>query len=567
MKWSRSFIPTLRDEPADAEAVSHRLMLRAGLVRQLGAGLYSMLPLGYRALRRIEAIVRQEMERIGAQEFHHPALHPAELWRESGRWDEIGEEMFRLRDRKRADLCLGMTHEEIFTRVARAELRSYRQLPQIWYQIQTKFRDEARPKSGVLRGREFTMKDSYSFDLDDAGLDRAFDLHAQAYTRIFERCGIESIPVEASSGTMGGSESVEFMALSDAGEDWIARCSGCGYRANLEKARSTLEAASDPAEVPEPEPFPTPGVRTIDALTSFEGGAPAERQIKTLVYLVEDEPTLLLLRGDHALNEVKLAEALGTPRFRAAQPEECRAALGAGPGSLGAVGVTHLAVWADDALQGRRGLTTGANQDDFHLRHVDVERDLEGVRWTSLRNVEPGDGCAGCGKPLEVRKSIEIGHIFKLGRRYSEAMSASVLTERGVETPLVMGSYGIGLERIMAAAIEAHHDADGIVWPRSIAPFDVIVSSVKASDPEQSRVAGELYESLRGAGFAVLLDDRDERPGVKFKDADLIGIPFRVVPGPRALAKGCVELTERGAGPADEVPLGELLSRIEARLE
>ena len=565
MKWSESFIPTLRDDPAGAEAASHKLMLRAGLVRQLGAGLYSKLPLGYRVLRRIAAIVREEMERIGAQEFHHPALHPAEPWRESGRWDEIGEEMFRLRDRKRADLCLGMTHEEIFTRVARAELRSYKQLPQIWYQIQTKFRDEARPKSGVLRGREFTMKDSYSFDADEAGLDRAFDLHADAYARIFERCGVEAVPVEASSGAMGGSESVEFMALSDAGEDRIARCRNCGYRANLEKARSRLPEAEDPAEVPEPERFATPGVRSIEDLAGFEGGAPAERQIKTLVYVVEDAPVLVLLRGDHTLNEVKLAEALGTPRFRPARPEECREALGAGPGSLGAVGVAHLAVWADDALAGRRGLATGANEDDFHLRHVDVERDLAGPRWASLREVESGDGCPECERTVEVRKAIEVGHIFKLGRRYSEAMGATVLTERGAETPLAMGSYGIGLERIMAAAIEARHDDAGIVWPRSIAPFDVVVSTVKARDPEQSRVAGELYESLRAAGFDALLDDRDERPGVKFKDADLIGVPFRVVPGPRALAKGCAELVERGAGPAEEVPLGELVARLRER--
>jgi prolyl-tRNA synthetase len=566
VRWSQLFIPTLRDDPADAEAVSHRLMLRAGLIRQLGAGLYCQLPLGYRVLRRVERIVREEMERIGAQEFHHPALHPAEIWRESGRWQQIGEEMFRLRDRRQAEMCLGMTHEEIFTWIARAELRSYRQLPQIWYQIQTKFRDEARPKSGVLRGREFTMKDSYSFDLDQQGLDRSFELHAAAYARIFERCGLQAIPVEASSGAMGGSESVEFMALSDAGEDWIAACGACGYSANLEKARSVATAASDAADAAPVEKFPTPGVRTIEDLARFPGGAPAVSQIKTLVYIVDGKPALLLLRGDHELNEVKLAEATGTTQFRPAHPQECFQALGAHPGSLGAVGVTHLPVLGDDALRGRRSMTTGANQDDFHLRHVDVQRDLAGVRWVSLRNARAGDGCVRCAAPLAVRKAIELGHIFKLGLRYSESMGATVLNAEGREVPLVMGSYGIGMERIMAAAIEAHHDADGIAWPASIAPFDVVISPVKMSDPQQTQVSEQLYAQLGAAGLAVLLDDRDERAGVKFKDADLIGIPLRVVPGPRALAQGRVELVERASRARSEIPLDTAVASILEKL-
>ncbi len=562
MRWSRLFIPTLRDDPSDAEAPSHRLMLRAGLIRQLGAGLYSKLPLGQRVLRRIEAIVREEMERIGAQEFHHPALHPAEIWRESGRWDAISDEMFRLRDRKQAEMCLGMTHEEIFTWVARAELRSYKQLPQIWYQIQTKFRDEARPKSGVLRAREFIMKDSYSFDADDAGLDRSFDLHAGAYARIFERCGVDAIPVEASSGAMGGSASVEFMARSDAGEDWIVLCDGCSYSANLEKATSAVAAVDDPGDAAPVERFPTPGVRTIDDLARLEGGAPADRQIKTLVQMVDGEPVLLLLRGDHDLNEVKLAEATGSTDARPAHPEECRAALGALPGSLGAVGVSAVQILADDALRGRRSMTTGANEDDFHLRHVDVERDIEGARWVSLRNVEEGDACVECGKPLRVVKSIEVGHIFKLGLRYSESMGANVLDANGKEVPLVMGSYGIGMERIMAAAIEAHHDDNGILWPAAIAPFDVVVSPVKAKDAEQARVSEQLYEQLGAAGLAVLLDDRDERAGVKFKDADLIGIPWRVVVGPRALKNGNVELAERATGAASEVALDAVVGQL-----
>ncbi|MFI5315305.1 MAG: proline--tRNA ligase [Myxococcota bacterium] len=566
MRWSQMFIPTLRDDPADAEATSHRLMLRAGLIRQLGAGIYSKLPLGERVARRVEAIVREEMARIGAQEFRLPMLHPAEPWKESGRWTSVKEELFRLRDRKQADMALAMTAEEIFTAIARDELRSYRQLPQIWYQIGDKFRDEPRPKSGVLRGREFTMKDSYSFDVDRAGLDVSFEKHADAYRRIFSRCGVETIPVEASSGSMGGSQSVEFMAVCNAGEDWIVVCPGCGYAANVEKAKSVANAVTDPPSSAAIEKFPTPGVRTIDDLARFAGGAAAERQIKTLVYVVDEKPVLLLLRGDHELNEVKLAELLGAAQFRPARAEECRAALGALPGSLGAVGVTDLRVFADEALRGRRELTTGANENDFHLRHVDVARDLGRVAWADLRNARAGDACASCGKSLELKKTIEMGHIFKLGLRYSETMGARVLNADGKETPIVMGSYGIGIERIMAAAIEAHHDANGIVWPISIAPFDVVVSPVKASDSDQREKAERLYAELSAAGLEVLLDDRDERPGVKFKDADLIGVPFRVVLGPRALAKGCVELVARASGETREVPLAQVGAELGQRV-
>jgi prolyl-tRNA synthetase len=565
MRWSQMFVPTLREVPADAEAVSHRLMLRAGLIRQLGAGIYSKLPLAERVARKIEAIVREEMTRIGAQEFRLPMLHPAEPWKESGRWDSVGEELFRLRDRKQTDMALAMTAEEIFTTLARDGLRSYRQLPQIWYQIGTKFRDEPRPKSGVLRGREFTMKDSYSFDVDTAGLDVAFQKHADAYRRIFSRCGVESIPVQASSGAMGGSESVEFMAVSDAGEDWIVVCPACGYAANLEKAKSRPSPVADPPSASALEKFPTPGVRTIDDLARMPGGAAPERQIKTLVYAVDDTLALFLLRGDHELNEVKLAEETGSSRFRPARPEECRAALGALPGSLGAVGVAKLAIYADEALRGRREMTTGANEDDFHLRHVDVSRDLPTVKWADLRNARAGEACANCGRPLETRKTIEIGHIFKLGLRYSDPMGARVLTSEGKEVPIVMGSYGLGIERIMAAAIEAHHDANGIIWPRSIAPFDVVVSTVKASDAEQREKSESLAAELEAAGFEVLLDDRDERPGVKFKDADLVGIPFRIVPGPRALAKGCVEFVDRATGATEEIALDQVTAELRKR--
>jgi prolyl-tRNA synthetase len=565
MRWSQIFIPTLRDDPADAEAVSHKLMLRAGLVRQLAAGVYSKLPLGYRAARKVEAIVREEMVRIGGQEFLLPVLHPGELWKESGRWYQIGDEMFRLKDRRQGDYCLGMTHEEVFTAIARDELRSYRQLPQIWFQIQTKFRDEARPKSGVLRGREFTMKDSYTFDVDFAGLDAAFDKHAEAYRRIFVRCGLDAIAVQASSGAMGGSESVEFMSVSDAGEDWTVTCSSCDYAANMEKAVSVASKVHDPEEVPEVEKFPTPGVRTIDDLAKFEGGAPAERQIKTLVYVVEDVPTLFLLRGDHELNEVKIAEATGTTTFRAATPEECRRALGALPGSLGAVGVADVPIYADDALEGRRGMVTGANEDDFHLRNVVVARDLADVRWTSLRSVVVGDACTRCGGRLELKKTIELGHIFKLGLRYSEAMKLRVLNEQGKEVPVVMGSYGIGIERLVAAVIEAHHDEDGIAWPWTVAPFEIVVTPVAAKDAGAMKKAEEIYEKLVEEGYDVVLDDRDERPGVKFKDADLVGFPLRVVPGPRSLEKGNVELVERASRAKEEVPLGRLFEEIRAR--
>lgn len=566
MRWSQSFLPTLRDEPAQAEAVSHVLMLRAGLIRQLGAGLYSYLPLATRVLARIEAIVREEMDAIGGQELRLPSLHPGEVWKESGRWDLVDATLFRLQDRRKVDLALAMTAEEVFTGIARDDLASYRLLPQIWYQIGPKFRDEPRPKSGVLRGRQFMMKDAYSFDLDDEGLARSFDLHAEAYRRIYRRCGIEPIPVEASSGAMGGSESVEFMAVSDAGEDWIATCSGCGYAANLEKAVSVPSAVEDPASCPAPEKFATPEQRTIDELAAAFDFAPAVRQIKTLVQMVDGEPALFLLRGDYELNDVKQADALGTTGIRPARPEEIRAALGASAGSLGAIGVEGIRIYADEALRGRRDMVTGANEDGFHLRHVDVERDLGSAAWIDVRSVVAGEACTRCGKTLQVQKTIEIGHIFKLGLRYSEPMRARVLDADGKERPLVMGSYGIGIDRIMAAAIETHHDEDGIVWPLSIAPFDVVISPVKFKDEAQRDVAERLYSELRAAGLRTLLDDRDERPGVKFKDADLIGIPFRIVPGPRALANGNVEFVTRATREKQEIPLDSVVDELSRRL-
>src|SRR6266850_2355777 len=475
MRWSQYFIPTLREDPADAEVVSHKLLLRAGMIRQLGAGIYSYLPMAQRVALKVMQILREEMNRVGGQEFYLPALHPAEVWKESGRWDAIGDEMFRLKDRKGSDMCLGMTHEEIFTTIARNELRSYKQLPQVWYQIQIKFRDESRPKSGFMRLRTFIMKDAYSFDVDEKGLDRSFEDQKEAYKRIFTRAGIKFSIVEASSGSMGGSASNEFVAKTDAGEDLIASCANCGYAANLEKATSRLAPVEDPLGPDGPEEFPTPGVRTIEDLTTFPGGATADRQIKSLVYVAsinnEPEPVLVLLRGDHQLHETKLADNLGATAVRTAHPEEIRELLGAGAGSLGGVGARarakeanfELLIVSDLALNDRQNMTTGANKDDHHLRGVEVERDIRPDQWADLRGVVSGEGCPRCDEgTLEVFKAMEIGHIFKLGTKYSESMGATVLTVNGKPVPIVMGSYGIGVERIITAAIEQNHDSDGI---------------------------------------------------------------------------------------------------------
>jgi len=567
MRWSKSFIPTLRETPADAEVISHQLLLRAGMIRQLASGVYSFLPLAWRVMQKIMAIVREEMNRIGGQEFHLPALHPAELWKESGRWEIMGENMFRLRDRRGSDFCLGMTHEEVFTAIARQELRSYKQLPQVWYQIQTKFRDEPRPRSGVLRVREFIMKDAYTFDLDWEGLDRAYRNQYEAYCRIFDRCGLKYLVVQASSGAMGGQESAEFMVLTDAGEDHIALCEACGYAANTEKASSRVLDVVDADGLPAPELFPTPGVRTIKDLEDFPGGAPADRQIKTLAYFLDEQFTLLLLRGDHELNEAKLAEATGATHIRPAHPEEIKAALGAYPGSIGAVGVTAYPILADFALRGRRNMVTGANRDDFHLRGVDVERDIRVTKWADLRLVKAGEGCPQCEGTLTVRKGLESGHIFKLGTRYSESMGAYVLNQEGKAVPLVMGSYGIGIERVMAAAVELSHDEDGIIWPITIAPFHVILVPVNMADAAQRAAAERLYADLLAAQIEVLYDDRDERAGVKFKDADLIGIPIRVTIGPQKLARGQVEILRRRTRAVEDVALEAVVARLREIIE
>jgi prolyl-tRNA synthetase len=556
-------IPTLRDDPADAGAPGHRLLLRAGYVRQLMAGHYSMLPLGQRVRLKVIGIIREEMNRIGAQEFLMPVMHPAELWIKSGRWELMGDELFRLKDRKGADFVLGMTHEEIISTLA-TEMDSYRELPQMWYQFQTKMRDEPRPKAGLMRTREFTMKDSYSFDLDRAGLDVSFTKHRDAYVRIFERLSVPAIPVAASSGAMGGSDSTEFVCPSPSGEDLIVRCPECGYAANIEKAASRLAAVDDPerAGLPAvPEPFATPGVRTIEDL-AVQYQAPADRQIKTLVYFLDDVLTLVLMRGDHALNEQKLADATGAAAIRAAQPEEIRDALGALPGSLGAVGVSGHPVIADEALRGRRGMFTGANTDDTHLRGVDVERDISVGLWADLREVAAGDECVNCGHGVEIERGIEVGHIFKLGYKYSDAMEIRVSGPDGKPVKPIMGCYGIGVERAMATIVEVHHDDKGITWPVAVAPFEVVVVIAQQEDTAVAEAGEQVYQALLDAGVEVIVDDRTVRAGVKFSDAELVGIPFRVTVGKRGLAAGTAELTDRAAGSTVAIPLDEVAKHV-----
>jgi prolyl-tRNA synthetase len=568
MRWSKMHIPTLRDDPADAGAPSHRLLLRAGYIRQLMAGHYSLLPLGQRVRLKVIGIIREEMNGIGAQEILMPVMHPAELWVKSGRWELMGEEMFRLKDRKGADLALGMTHEEIVSTLA-TELESYRQLPQMWYQFQTKLRDEPRPKAGLMRTREFTMKDSYTFDLGPAELDVSFDAHRGAYARTFERLGIPAIQAQASNGTMGGSDSIEFVCPAPTGEDLIIHCPSCGYAANVEKATSRLVRLDDSSErtslLAAPEPFATPGVRTIEDLATGHQ-APAERQIKTLVYFLDDTLTLVLLRGDHALHEQKLVDATRAVSVRPAEPDEIRDALGALPGSLGAVGVTDYPVIADEALRGRRGMSTGANVDETHLRGVDVERDIAVGEWADLREVAAGELCVSCGHPLEAERGIEVGHIFKLGYKFSDAIGISVSGPDGKPVRPIMGCYGIGVERAMASVVEVHHDAKGITWPVAIAPFEVVVVIAQQDDVAVAEAGEKVYQSLLGAGVEVIVDDRPVRAGVKFSDSELVGIPFRVTVGKRGLASGSAELTDRATGSTVQVPLDEVPAQVRGAL-
>ncbi|HEX7960947.1 MAG TPA: proline--tRNA ligase [Terriglobales bacterium] len=570
-RWSQLFIPTLREAPADAEVASHKFLLRAGYVRQLGAGIYSFLFLGQRAALKITQIVREEMDKIG-QEFYLPALHPRELWESSGRWSVMGDNMFRLKDRKGADLCLGMTHEEVMTEIARKELRSYKQLPQIWYQIQTKFRDEPRPKSGLLRVRQFTMKDSYSFDIDPAGLDVSYQKHYDTYSRIFTRSGLKFVVVEAHSGSMGGSQSHEFMVYTDAGEDFVASCGNCRYAANMEKATSRLAPVDDlPASGEgKPELVETPGMKTIEDVARFLKVSPKQK-MKTLAYMAPPSggqnsakekmvPVIVFMRGDHMLNEAKLAGAIGTADFRPMHPEEIEHVFRSPAGFLGPVNIPNSngsVILVDEALRGRKNLIAGANKENYHLRNVTPDRDFRVERWADLRSAAEGEGCPNCGSPLRVAKAVEIGHIFKLGYKYSESMGARVLDKDGKEVTPIMGSYGIGIERILTSAIEQGNDENGFWLPQSIAPFDVIVTPTNVADAKLSQTAQEIAETLEKAGFDVLLDDRDERPGVKFKDADLIGIPFRINVG-KKVTEGRVEVVRRSTRESLDATISEI---------
>ena len=573
-RWSRLFIPTLREAPADAEVASHKFLLRAGYVRQVGAGIYSYLFLGQRSMNKIQAIVRQEMDRI-AQEFYLPALHPRELWEESGRWTGMGQNLFKLQDRKGAWLALGMTHEEVMTDIARKELRSYKQLPQSWYQIQSKFRDEPRPKAGLLRVRQFLMKDSYSFDLDDAGLDTSYNQHDAAYRAIFTRSGLSFVAVQADSGAMGGSQSQEFMVYAEAGEDLIVSCPRCNYAANLEKAISHLPPVDDlpPSGDGLPELVHTPGMRTIEAVGAFLK-ADVEHQIKTMAYMALvpaakagaaeiSNPVVVLLRGDHTLNLAKLAALFPAAReIRPMTAEEIVAVFHSPAGYLGPIGLAEeVTLILDLALDGRSNLITGANREEYHLRNVTRGRDFVPGMTVDVRNVLEGESCPQCQSPLRVAKAIEVGHIFKLGRRYSDGMGVRVLDPNGKEVTPIMGCYGIGIERILTAAIEQNHDSNGFWLSRSIAPFDVVVTVTNTGDAHLVATADKVAMELEQAGFDVLLDDRDERAGVKFKDADLIGVPYRINVGKKA-AEGRLELITRSTASSQDVSIAEVAQRV-----
>ena len=580
-RWSKLFVPTLREAPADAEVASHKFLLRAGYIRQLGAGIYNYLFLGQRSLNKIIGIVRAEMDTIG-QEFYLPAIHPREVWEQSGRWSVMGDNMFRLKDRKGAELCLGMTHEEIVTGIARNELRSYKQLPQIWYQIQNKFRDEPRPKGGLLRVRQFTMKDSYSFDLDAAGLDRSFDLHDAVYRRIFTRCGLKFVAVEADSGAMGGSQSQEFMVYTDAGEDLIASCPVCGYAANTEKATSVLGPVTEmePTGDGLPESVYTPGCAAISDVAEFFKISPAS-DIKCVAYMALVRGTkgkpdawhglAAFLRGDHQVNETKLMSAVGASELRTMNGEELEAFLHAPAGYLGPVGQTPaakaldggLTVVIDKGLEGRRNLVAGANKLDYHFRNVTPGRDFTWTIAADIRTVNEGEACPtpNCIGKLVVGKAVEVGHIFKLGYKYTTSMGATVLDPNGKEVTPIMGCYGIGIERILTAAIEQSNDANGFWLPASIAPFTVVVTVTNVTDTLLRETGEKLAAELEAAGLDVLLDDRDERAGVKFKDADLVGIPYRVNVGKKAV-DGKVELVRRAVPGSEDLLIGEVTARL-----
>jgi len=567
MRWSDTFIPTLKEAPAEAEILSHQLLLRAGLVRKLAGGLYTFFPLGYRVLRKIEAIVREEMNRAGALEVLMPAVQPPDIWKASGRYEQAADVLFKVRDSKDREWLLGPTHEEVITTMAATEISSYRQLPVNFYQIQTKFRDEIRPRFGLMRAREFIMKDAYSFDVTDEGAMASYQKMYDAYVCIFDRCGLQAFPVEADTGVMGGKHSHEFMVPADTGESEVAYTEDGSYAANLEKAASQGPQIATPAsDTGAPEKFATPGVKTIEDLVKEPYNVPAEAQIKTLVFIVEDRPVIVLVRGDDQINEAKLVSALGTTVFRAAEAREIHAALGAHPGSLGAIGVADIPIHADEQLRGAAGMITGANEDGFHVKNVSVVRDISEVQWANLRTVREGE-LDGGGKPLKIRRAIEVGHVFKLGTKYSESLESSFLGEDGQRHPPVMGCYGLGVTRTLQAIIEYSHDDNGIIWPISVAPYTVCVTPLDIKpESEVMQAALKIHDELEAQGVDVLLDDRDERPGSKFKDSELIGIPVRVAVGGKSLANGEVELTVRREGGKTPIPVTEAVERVLALL-
>jgi len=544
---------TLREAPADADLASHRLLVRGGFIRRLAAGVYSYLPLGWRVLRKVEAIVREEMDAIGGQELLLPTLHPEELWKESGRADKWGPELIRVTDRNERIFCLGATHEEVITEIARGTLQSYRQLPTTLYQIQTKFRDEPRPRGGLIRSREFVMKDAYSFHRDEADLAVTYTAMDGAYRRIFERCGCPFVAVEADASAMGGSDAHEFMQPSESGEDMVLVCSACDYKASLDKAEPGAHApyAADEPEKPL-ERVATPGMSTIEQVSGFLN-LPPERLVKTLIYRADGQPVAALVRGDRDLNEVRLRQAVGANALEMGNAALIREVTGAPVGFAGPVGLKGARIVADPEIQGLRNFATGANEADAHLVNVNVDRDFRVDQWASIRYAAPGDSCARCGGVLEGRRAIELGHIFKLGTFYSDSMQALYADEDGAKRSIVMGCYGIGISRIVAAAIEAGHDDNGIIWPLSIAPYQAIVTVVNPSDATQAAMGDKLHADLEAAGVEVILDDRDERPGVKFKDADLLGIPLQRVVGKKA-AEGLVEARRRGREGSQFIP-------------
>jgi prolyl-tRNA synthetase len=562
MRWTNTLVPTLKETPAEAEIISHKLLLRAGLIRKLTGGLYTFLPLGLRALRKVEQIVREEMNRAGALEVLMPALQPPDIWQKSGRYEAASDVLFKVRDRAKKEWVLGPTHEEVITTLVAGEINSYRQMPKNFYQIQTKFRDEIRPRFGLMRAKEFIMKDAYSFDATDELSQVSYRRMYDAYARIFQRCGLKTLAVEADTGVMGGKFSHEFMVPAETGENEVVFCDGCGYAANVEKAASGAAKPAGTTEKAEVEKFPTSGVLTIDALSKAPFNVAADRQIKTLVYIVESKPVLILIRGDDQLNEAKLAGTLGVTAFRPAEAEEIFGALGAHPGSLGAVAVSKLPVYADERLRDAAGMTTGANEDGFHLRNVAIGRDIQVSKWAELRLVQAGEPCVKCGKPLKVQRAIEVGHVFKLGTKYSEALHAFFLDESGKQQPAIMGCYGIGVTRTLQAVIEQSHDDNGIVWPISVAPYTVCITPLNvAPDSEVMKRAEQIYSDLSARGIDVIIDDRNDRPGVKFKDSELVGFPLRIGVGEKSLAKGEVEIKPR-AGAMMAVKADEAVHRV-----